>query len=415
MNYKELNLPITGMTCANCAATIDRVLKKKDGVHDVHVNYANENARIKYIPSLISETELTSAIENAGYGVIQIDRSGLSNEDALDIARDKEIKRQSQKFWTGVIFTLPLFVFSMARDFNLLGPWAFQWWAPWLMLFLATPVQFYVGSDYYIQGYKSLRNRTANMDVLVAMGSSVAYFFSLIVTIYLTAGNTSLGNHVYFETSAMIITLIKLGKLLEIKAKGKTGSALKKLIGLQAKTAHLINSDGEFDIPIENVKVGDKILIKPGEKIPVDGTIISGHSSIDESMLSGESIPVEKSTGDSVVGATINMQGTVTILATKVGKDTVLAQIIKLVQQAQGSKPPIQRLADQVASYFVPIVIVISFIVFAIWMFIGGEVTGFFAKTYCGSCYRLSLCTWFSNTNRNHGRNRVGCNQWDSF
>jgi Cu+-exporting ATPase len=243
------------------------------------------------------------------------------------------------------------------------------------MFILATPVQFYVGAEYYIQGIKSLRNRAANMDVLVAMGSSVAYFFSVIVAIYLTAGNMSLGNHVYFETSAMIITLIKLGKLLEVKAKGKTGSALKKLIGMQAKTAHLIKSDGDQDIPIENVKVGDRILIKPGEKIPLDGTIVSGHSSVDESMLSGESIPVEKSTGDLVVGATINMQGTLTILATKVGKDTILAQIIKLVQQAQGSKPPIQRLADQVASYFVPIVIVIAFLVFTVWMFIGGEVT----------------------------------------
>jgi len=375
LTYKEVNLPITGMTCANCAATIDRVLKKKEGVQDVSVNYANENARIQFIPSLISENDLTTAIENAGYGVAQIDQPGLSNEEALDIARDEEIKKQSRKFWAGVIFTLPLFIFSMTRDFDLLGPWAFQWWAPWLMLILATPVQFYVGSDYYIHGFKSLRNRTANMDVLVAMGSSVAYFFSLIVTFYLSAGNTSLGDHVYFETSAMIITLIKLGKLLEIKAKGKTGSALKKLIGMQAKTAHLIKSDGDYDIPIEDVKVGDKILIKPGEKIPVDATIVSGHSSIDESMLSGESIPVEKSTGDFVVGATINMQGTLTIQTTKVGKDTVLAQIIKLVQQAQGSKPPIQRLADQVASYFVPIVIVISFLVFAVWMLIGGEIT----------------------------------------
>jgi Cu+-exporting ATPase len=375
MKYKEINLPITGMTCANCAATIDRVLKRKEGVQDVNVNYANENARIQFKPSLISENEIAKAIENAGYGIAQTDQPGLSDEEAIDIARNEEVKKQARKFWTGVIFTLPLFIFSMARDFDLLGQWAFQWWAPWLMLVLATPVQFYVGFDYYIHGFKSLRNRTANMDVLVAMGSSVAYFFSIFVTIYLTIGNTSLGDHVYFETSAMIITLIKLGKLLEIKAKGKTGSALKKLIGLQSKTAHLIKSDGDYDIPIEDVKVGDKILIKPGEKIPVDGMIISGHSSFDESMLSGESIPVEKSTGELVVGATINMQGTVTIQATKVGKDTVLAQIIRLVQQAQGSKPPIQRLADQVASYFVPIVILISFIVFAVWMLIGGEVT----------------------------------------
>jgi len=210
-NYKEINLPITGMTCANCAATIDRVLKKNEGVEDVRVNYANENALIQFIPSLISEKELTRIIEKAGYGVVQINQPGLTDEEALDISRNEEIKNQSRKFWTGVIFTLPLFIFSMARDFNLIGQWANQWWAPWLMLVLAIPVQFYVGADYYIHGFKSLRNRTANMDVLVAMGSSVAFFFSFIVTIYLTVGNTSLGDHVYFETSAMIITLIKLG------------------------------------------------------------------------------------------------------------------------------------------------------------------------------------------------------------
>jgi Cu+-exporting ATPase len=375
MTYKEIDLSITGMTCANCAATIDRVLKKKDGVEDVSVNYANENAHIRFTPSLISENEITAVIENAGYGIAQTDQPGLSGEEAIDVARESEIKKQSRKFWTGVIFSLPLFIFSMSRDFNLLGQWAYQWWAPWLMLILATPVQFYVGYDYYIHGYQSLRNRAANMDVLVAMGSSVAYFFSVIVTIYLTLGNTTLGNHVYFETSAMIITLIKLGKLLEVKAKGKTGTALKKLIGLQAKTACLIGPDGDRDIPIGDVKVNDEILIKPGEKIPVDGTIIRGNSSIDESMLSGESIPVEKNIGDMVVGATINKRGTLTIQATKVGKDTVLAQIIRLVQQAQGSKPPIQRLADKVASYFVPIVIVLAFMVFAIWIWAAGDIT----------------------------------------
>jgi Cu+-exporting ATPase len=375
MKYKDITLPITGMTCANCAATIDRVLRRKDGVQDISVNYANENAHVRFIPSLISEDDITTAIEKAGYGIAPIESSGLSAEEAIDIVRETEIKKQSRKFWTGVIFTLPLFIFSMARDFNLLEQWAYQWWAPWLMLLLATPVQFYVGSDYYIHGYKALRNGAANMDVLVAMGSSVAYFFSLIVTIYLTNGNTSLGEHVYFETSAMIITLIKLGKLLEVKAKGKTGSALKKLIGLQAKSAHLLQPDGDHDIPIENVKIGDKILIKPGEKVPVDGVVIDGHSNIDQSMLTGESIPIEKNIGDTVVGATINLQGTVTIRVTTVGKDTVMSQIIKLVQQAQGSKPPIQRIADQVASYFVPIVIAIAFIVFAVWMVTGAGVT----------------------------------------
>ena len=375
MKIKTINLPITGMTCANCAATIDRVLRRKNGVEDVSVNYANENAYIQFNPSLISEVDITSAIKNAGYGIAQIDSEDLSVEEAVDIAREHEIKKQSTKFWIGVLFTLPLFMFSMGRDFSLFGPWAYQWWAPWLMFLFATPVQFYVGSDYYIHGFKSLRNGAANMDVLVAMGSSVAYFFSFVVAIYLINGNTSLGEHVYFETAAMIITLIKLGKLLEVKAKGKTGSALRKLIGLQSKTAHVLTENGEKELSVESIKVNDKILIKPGEKIPLDGVIVNGHSNIDESMLTGESIPVEKNIGDTVVGATINLQGTLTINVTRVGKDTVMAQIIKLVQQAQGSKPPIQKLADQVAAYFVPSVIIIAFLVFTVWMVIGSDLT----------------------------------------
>ena len=275
MKIKTINLPITGMTCANCAATIDRVLRRKNGVEDVSVNYANENAYIQFNPSLISEVDITSAIKNAGYGIAQIDSEDLSVEEAVDIAREHEIKKQSTKFWIGVLFTLPLFMFSMGRDFSLFGPWAYQWWAPWLMFLFATPVQFYVGSDYYIHGFKSLRNGAANMDVLVAMGSSVAYFFSFVVAIYLINGNTSLGEHVYFETAAMIITLIKLGKLLEVKAKGKTGSALRKLIGLQSKTAHVLTENGEKELSVESIKVNDKILIKPGEKIPLDGVIVN--------------------------------------------------------------------------------------------------------------------------------------------
>ena len=374
-NIKEIDLPITGMTCANCAATIDRVLRRKNGVEEVNVNYANENAHIRYDASLLSEDEISSVITDAGYGVASIDSTELSREESVDIARQTEIKVQTRKFWTGVAFTVPLFIFSMSRDFNLVGQWAFQWWASWLMFLLATPVQFYVGSDYYVNGFKSLRNRAANMDVLVAMGSSVAYFFSLIVTIYISTGNFSLGEHVYFETSAMIITLIKLGKLLEVRAKGKTGSALKKLIGLQAKNAHLVKSDGIQDIRIEDVKVGDILLVKPGEKIPLDGIILEGNSNVNESMLTGESIPVQKTKDDEVVGATLNLQGTIKIQVIRVGKDTVIAQIIKLVQQAQGSKPPIQRLADRVASFFVPIVFAIAIIVFMIWFVVDGNLT----------------------------------------
>ncbi len=371
----NLELPITGMTCANCAATIERVLKRMEGVLDASVNYANENLQVKYVIGILDQKTIIQAIENAGYGVADTEGAGVSAEEAADLSRGKEINRQNQLFWTGVLFTLPLFLFSMLRDFQLLGSWAYDWWAPWLMLILATPVQFYVGKDFYVHGYKSLKNKSANMDVLVAMGSSVAYFYSLFVAINLAVGTTSMGEHVYFETSAMIITLIKLGKLLEVRAKGKTGSALKKLIGLQPKTARLTGPEGDRDIPIEQVRSGDTLLVRPGEKIPVDGEVIQGRSTVDESMLSGESMPVDKTVEDLVTGATINLHGSLSIRATKVGQDTVLANIIKLVQQAQGSKPPIQRIADQVAAYFVPIVIGIAFITFILWMALGSGLT----------------------------------------
>jgi Cu+-exporting ATPase len=371
----SLTLPVSGMTCANCALTIERVLDKKDGILDVSVNFASENVDVKFIPTLINKNGIIRAIENAGYGVLLHQTDSSTAEEALDFARNIEIKQQTNKLWVGISFTLPLFIFSMLRDFHLLPAWAYNEWALWLMLFLATPVQFYVGSDYYVNGFKSLKNRSANMDVLVALGSSVAYFYSVIVVILSALGITSAGDHVYFETSAMIITLIKLGKVLEVRAKGKTGSALRKLLDLRPKTARLLDPDGERDIPLEQVQVGDQLIIRPGEKIPVDGTIISGTSSLDESMISGESIPVDKSTGDTVIGATINFHGSITIRATKVGEDTVLANIIKLVQQAQGSKPPIQRIADSVASYFVPIVIAIALMVFCIWLLSGNGFT----------------------------------------
>jgi len=371
----KLSLPLTGMTCANCAATIERVLKKQIGVVSAAVNYANEQAQVTFIPGVTDRIDLVKAVEKAGYGVVETAVENPSESEAIDFSRQKEIRRQEIQFRTGVLFTLPLFLFSMLRDFQLLGGWAYAWWAPWLMFLLATPVQFYVGADYYIHGYKSIMNRSANMDVLVALGSSVAYFYSFLVAILLLSGNSLLGNHVYFETSAMIITLIKLGKLLEVRAKGKTGSALKKLIGLQPKTACLVDSGSDRDIPVEDIRVDDMLLVRPGEKIPVDGQVVRGHSTVDESMLSGEPIPVEKMNGDTVTGATINLQGSLTIRATRVGEDTVLANIIRLVRQAQGSKPPIQRIADRVAAYFVPIVIAAAFLTMLIWLVSGSGVT----------------------------------------
>jgi len=364
----KVELPITGMTCANCAATIERTLNKKvPGVVSATVNFATEKALVEYIPGQITRADLVAAVEKAGYGVVEAEAGQL--EDAEQAAREAEIRDQTRKFWTGVAFSLPLFALSMARDFGLLGTWSHAPWVNWLMLALAAPVQFYVGWDYYTGGWKALRNGSANMDVLVAMGSSAAFFYSLPVTLALTLGSSALGQHVYFETAAVIITLIKLGKLLEARAKGQTSAAIKKLMGLRAKTARVVRDGEEVDIPIEQVRVGDVVIVRPGEKIPVDGIVIEGHSAVDESMLTGESMPVEKRPGDEVIGATLNKQGMLKFEATKVGAETALAQIIRLVQEAQGSKAPIQRLADQVAGVFVPVVIGIATLTLLVWWF----------------------------------------------
>ena len=365
----EIELPITGMHCVNCAASVEKALNEmRPSVVSATVNFATEKAKIAYIPGQVTPTDLIAAIKGAGYGVVEADPD-QQLADVEQAARKAEIHEQTRKFWIGVAFSLPLFLFSMARDFALLGTWSDALWGNWLMLALATPVQFYVGWDYYTGGFKALRNGAANMDVLVAMGSSAAFFYSLPVTVALTLGSTALGSHVYFETAAVIITLIKLGKLLEVRAKDQTGAAIKKLMGLQAKTARVVRSGEEIDIPIEQVVVGDVVIVRPGERIPVDGIIIEGNSAVDESMLTGESIPVDKGEGDPIIGATINKQGRLKFEAHKVGAETALAQIIRLVQEAQGSKAPIQRLADRVASVFVPAVIAIAAVTLLVWWF----------------------------------------------
>lgn len=362
-------LPLVGMTCANCAQTIERRLNKVEGVLEASVNLASERATVRYAPGVVTRTDLVTAVRQAGYDVV--DTAVGTPEDAEAAARQAEIRHQWTRFIVGVLFSLPLFLLSMARDFNLLGMWSHANWVNWLFAALATPVQFYVGWDYYVGAYKALRNGSANMDVLVAMGSSVAYFYSVVVLIALTLGNMTLGHHVYFETSAVIITLIVLGKLLEARAKGQTSAAIKKLMGLQAKTARVIRQGMEVDVPIADVVTGDIILVRPGEKIPVDGVVVEGRSAIDESMITGESLPVEKTVGDKVIGATINKQGLLKFEATRVGKETALAQIIRLVEQAQGSKAPIQRVVDQVSAYFVPLVIGIALLTFIIWLISG--------------------------------------------
>src|SRR5262245_16692552 len=287
-----LELPITGMTCANCVATVERTLNQKvPGILEATVNFATEKATVKYVPGAVSRAEMVAAVEQAGYGVV-VAEDETELVDAEKAARQRELQEQTRKLWVGVIFTVPLFIMSMARDFGFLGHWAHDPWVNYLFWALATPVQFYTGWDYYVGGYKSLRNKSANMDVLVALGSSVAYFYSVLVTLGLLNG------HVYFETSAAIITLIKVGKLLEVQAKGKTSEAIKALLSLQAKTARVERNGVEVELPAAQVQVGDIVVVRPGEKIPVDGRVISGHSAVDEAMLTGESLPVDKKVGD---------------------------------------------------------------------------------------------------------------------
>jgi len=428
-NNKQLTLPITGMTCANCVAAVERNIKKVDGVQAANVNlsseratiefdssitgideflgrikragygvasgdvelliqrlsddndarrlqktlseldgvlaaqvgYATERARITYIPTVVSPVELRKAVSISGFDAVE---TGGASQDVEQLARERETEKQRHYLIVGLIFTIPLFLFSMSRDFGLLPAWSNQAWANWVMLALATPVQFYVGWQYYVGAYKSLRNQSANMDVLIAMGSSVAYFYSIIIMLRILPG------HVYYETSAVIITLIKLGKYLEARAKGRTSDAIKKLMGLGAKDAHIIRDGKEFEIPVDQVQLGDIVIVKPGGKFPVDGVVLEGRSSVDESMLTGESLPVEKSPGDPIIGATLNKLGLLKFEATKVGKDTALAQIIRLVEEAQGSKAPIQKLADQVSAIFVPVVIAIAVITFLFWYFL---------------------------------------------
>ncbi|MFZ0133224.1 MAG: heavy metal translocating P-type ATPase, partial [Desulfobacterales bacterium] len=364
----RVEFPVTGMTCANCAMNIERALTKKvPGVLSAAVNFASERVSVTYVPGVAAIEDMMAAIEKAGYGAIA-PIEGIDAQDAEQQARDAEIRDQTRKFIVGVVFALPLFVLSMARDFGLIGAWSHAGWMNWLFFVLATPVQFYTGWDYYRGGIKSLANKSANMDVLVAMGSSVAYFYSLAVLLV-----PGFGTHVYFETSAVIITLIKMGKMLESRTKGRTGGAIRKLIGLRPQKAAVVRDGNEVEIPIAGVVIGDTVVVRPGERMPVDGIVLAGESAVDESMLTGEPLPVDKQAGDMVVGGTINGQGLLRFTATRVGRETVLAQIIRLVQEAQGSKAPIQALADRVAAVFVPAVIGIALVVFAVWWMITGD------------------------------------------
>ena len=337
-----------------------------DGILAVEVSLATEYASVTFEASTLSEETIVDKIRDLGFDVV--------DEDEEAEARAEEFQRQKRQFTVGVTFTLPLFLISMGRDMNLLGAWASAGWVNWLMFGLALPVQGYVAWDYYIGGFKALRNRFANMDVLVAMGSSVAFLYSLVVTIALGMGaGATFGTHVYFETAAVIITLIKLGKLIEARAKGEINAALKKLPQLAPKIACRLQNGEEQHIPIEQVDIGDVLLVRPGESIPVDGVVRSGKSAVDESVFTGESLPVDKTQGDTVTAATMNQSGMLTMEATHVGAETSLARLVQLVHTTQQSKPRIQRAADAVTNVFVPVVTGIAVVTFLVWWFILGE------------------------------------------
>ena len=359
---QKAEFEITGMTCAACATRIEKVLNKTNGVASASVNLALEKATIEFNPSEITIADLIARVEKLGYGAHQ----KQENKEQVDY-REKHIKEQQRKFIISAILSLPLL-------WTMVGHFAFTSFLyvpdflmnPWIQLFLATPVQFIIGKQFYVGAYKALRNGSANMDVLVVMGTSAAYFYSVYQTI-ITVG-THHAPHLYFETSAVLITLILLGKLFEAKAKGRSSEAIKKLMGLQAKTAIVVRAGVEKEVPLEEVVIGDMILVKPGEKIPVDGEVIEGITAVNESMLTGESLPVDKEIGDTLYGSTINKNGFIKMKATKVGRDTALAQIIKVVEDAQGSKAPIQRMADQISGIFVPIVVGIAILTFLVWI-----------------------------------------------
>ena len=375
----SIDLPITGMTCAMCQKNVARALEKVDGVIDVAVNLSNERASIGYMPGTVSRRDLVTAVENAGYGVIEISGED-TGEDAEAVARQAEIDRQTRLVLIGAAFTVPLTILSMARHFMHQIPFimdSFPWLMHdlWLFVFgaLATPVVLVLGRQYLRGAVKSLRNGSANMDVLVAMGSLAAYVYGLIVLLGLLFDfSDRVGKSDYFESAAVILTLITLGKLLEARAKGRTSAAIKKLIGLAPKTATLLKTGVEQAIAIDEVLPGDLIVVKPGERIPVDAIVNEGRSTVDESMLSGESMPVNKTTGDEVIAGTVNQQGRLIAEAQRVGKDTVLGQIIRLVEAAQASKAPIQAVADRVAAYFVPAVIVLALLTLLGWLTAGG-------------------------------------------
>jgi P-type Cu+ transporter len=367
---EKATLPIQGMTCASCVNRVEKALRSVKGVVKANVNFATSRASVEYIPGDLAIRDLKQAVKEAGYEVLEVKEEDIVEKERL--AREAELSKLKAKFITGAFLLAPILILMYGAPLLERGVGLSRQTNFFIQFLLATPVQFWAGWQFYVGFWKALKHKTSDMNTLIAVGTSAAYLYSLIVTfashLIMVKG---LMVDVYFDTSAAIVVLILLGRFLEASAKGRTSEAIKKLIGLQPKTARIIRNGNEMDVPVGEVTPGDIVVVRPGEKIPVDGLVKEGYSSVDESMVTGESLPVEKKVGDTVIGATLNKTGTFKFEATKVGKDTVLAQIIRLVQEAQGSKPPIARMVDVIASYFVPVVILLAILTFIVWSIFG--------------------------------------------
>ncbi|ELS01033.1 copper/silver-translocating P-type ATPase [Xenococcus sp. PCC 7305] len=378
-DLEKINLKLKGMSCAACASSVEKAIVAVPGVAECHVNFGAEQAAIAYDPQQTNIKELQDAVANAGYSAYALQEQSILAEenDREQAERQAESRDFQRKIIFGGIISLILIIASFPMMTGLTIPGIPEWLHnPWTQLLLTTPVQFWCGYRFYVGAIKALRRRAATMDTLITLGTSAAYFYSLFATVFPDFfTEQGLMPEVYYETAAVVITLILLGQWFENRAKGQTSAAIRKLIGLQPRDARVIRNGREVDIPISEVQIGDTILVRPGEKIPVDGEIIRGSSTVDEAMVTGESLPVAKHPGDEVIGATINKMGSFQFKATRIGKDTLLAQIVKLVQDAQGSKAPIQRLADQVTGWFVPLVIAIAIATFTLWFILTGNIS----------------------------------------
>lgn len=374
---ETLRLKLRGMSCASCATAIEKALQTTSGVADCSVNFGAEQATVQYNPRQTNLTKIQAAVDAAGYQAFPLQEMATGEADQEQAARRAESRELQQKIALGGGISILLILGSLPMMTGVELPWIPAWLQnPWLQLVLTAPVQFWCGYSFYINTWKALKRHAATMDTLIALGTSAAYFYSVFATLFPNfLINQGLVPEVYYETAAVVITLILLGRFLENRAKGQTSEAIRKLMGLQARTARVIRNGQEIDVPIEQVQVGDLVQVRPGEKIPIDGEVITGTSTVDESMVTGESVAVKKQPGDEVVGATINKTGSFRFRTTRVGNDTFLAQIVQLVQQAQGSKAPIQRLADQVTGWFVPAVIAVAIATFVIWFDFMGNLT----------------------------------------